>query len=67
MVDGNSLDVNPRAYADLLASGQTETIVVGFDLIDGNGGSVSQTATVIIDGTDIPVGVTVSGNISSTN
>ena len=59
----NSLIVNPRAYASLLASGESETIVVGYNVIDGNGGSVATTATVTINGTDTPVGVTVSGNL----
>ncbi len=49
MVVGNFLEVDPGAYADLLDVGDTEVIVVSFDIIDGNGGSVSQTATVTIE------------------
>lgn len=64
--NGNSLDVDPSAY-NSLALGESEVITYNYDVIDGNGGSVAQTATVTIDGlNDAPVisGGTSSGNVS---
>lgn len=50
-INGNNLSVDPDAY-DYLPDGQTETIVYSYDIIDGNGGSASQTATIVITGTN---------------
>ncbi|WP_257292130.1 retention module-containing protein, partial [Endozoicomonas sp. ONNA1] len=50
-INGNTLTVDPGAY-DYLANGVTETIVYSYDIEDGNGGSVSQTATLVITGTN---------------
>jgi VCBS repeat-containing protein len=53
--NGNTLDVSPNAY-NHLAEGETETIVVSYDIVDGNGGSVAQTATITIAGeNDAPI------------
>ena len=48
-VNGNTLDVDPSAY-NYLAVGESEVIVYSYDIIDGNGGTVSQTATITITG-----------------
>ncbi|WP_406647561.1 VCBS domain-containing protein [Aliisedimentitalea scapharcae] len=54
-VVGNSLDVDPSAY-DHLAAGETEIISYSFVVQDGKGGSVAQTATIAITGSnDAPV------------
>ncbi|WP_448218733.1 VCBS domain-containing protein [Endozoicomonas sp. 2B-B] len=50
-INGNTLTVDPGAY-DYLPDGVTETIVFSYDIEDGNGGSVSQTATLVITGTN---------------
>ncbi|KEQ18405.1 retention module-containing protein, partial [Endozoicomonas numazuensis] len=50
-INGNTLTVDPDAY-DYLPDGVTETIVYSYDIEDGNGGSVSQTATLVITGTN---------------
>ncbi len=53
-VAGNSLIVDPGAYTSL-ALGASEIITYGYFIIDGNGGTVAQTATVTITGTnDLP-------------
>src|SRR5262249_28928746 len=48
-LDGDTLHVDPNAY-NSLAVGEHETINLGYDIIDGHGGSVPQTATVTIYG-----------------
>ncbi|WP_417382083.1 Calx-beta domain-containing protein, partial [Gimesia sp.] len=50
--NGNSLDIDPASYSTL-ADGETATIVYSYDITDGKGGSVSQTATIIISGTNL--------------
>ena len=50
-VNGNSLDVDPSIY-NYLANGETAVIVYSYDIIDGVGGSVTQTATITITGVD---------------
>ena len=60
-VDGNSLDVDPNAY-NSLAVGEEEVITYSYDVVDGNGGSATQIATVTITGVnDAPVAVAISG------
>ena len=46
---GNSLTIDPSAY-NSLADGESEVITYSYDIEDGNGGSVSQAATVTITG-----------------
>ncbi|PIE10282.1 MAG: hypothetical protein CSA70_11900, partial [Rhodobacterales bacterium] len=46
---GNALSVNPSAYGALNA-GDSEVITYSYDVVDGNGGVVTQTATVTIQG-----------------
>ena len=54
-INGNSLDVDPNAY-NYLAVGESAIIVYSYDIIDGNGGTVAQTATITITGeNDAPV------------
>lgn len=48
-VNGNSLSVDPKAYSSL-AVGDREVITYSYDIIDGNGGSITQTAKVTITG-----------------
>ncbi|MBU2984233.1 retention module-containing protein, partial [Saccharophagus degradans] len=48
-INGNSLDVDPSAYS-ALASGESEVVTYSYDILDGNGGTVSQTATITITG-----------------
>ena len=50
-VNGNSLDVDPAVY-NSLGAGESEVISYSYTISDGNGGSVAQTATVTITGTD---------------
>ena len=56
-LDGTTLNVDPTDTSfDALAEGETTDIVVSFDVVDENGGSVEQTATITITGTnDAPV------------
>ena len=55
MVNGNSLAINPNAY-NSLAGGQTNAIRYSYNIVDGSGGSVAQTATVTIQGlNDAPI------------
>lgn len=61
-ISGNSLDVDPNAYQSL-AAGETETIIYSYTIEDGNGGSVAQTATLVVIGeNDDP---TVSGEVTA--
>jgi VCBS repeat-containing protein len=73
----NELIIDPGAY-DSLAVGQTEVITYSYDIIDGNGGSVGQTATISIVGVnDLPVAnddifsasenLAISGNVFADN
>ena len=51
-VNGNSLTVDPNAY-NSLAVGESEVITYSYDIIDGHtGGTVSQTATITVTGTN---------------
>src|SRR5690606_33096524 len=61
-LNGSSLDINPNAY-NALAAGEIETVTYSYTIEDGNGGSVAQTATITITGTnDAP---TVAGAVVS--
>jgi Ca2+-binding RTX toxin-like protein len=51
--NGTTLNVDPDAYNTLL-DGQSEVITYSYDIEDGNGGSVSQTATITITGITDP-------------
>jgi VCBS repeat-containing protein len=54
-VSGNTLNVTPSAYTTL-AVGMSEVVTYSYDVEDGNGGSVAQTASVTINGVnDAPV------------
>ncbi|MBW4514419.1 MAG: DUF4347 domain-containing protein [Timaviella obliquedivisa GSE-PSE-MK23-08B] len=54
-VIGNDLSVSPSAY-NFLSSGQSEIINYSYNIIDGNGGSIAQTAKITITGlNDAPV------------
>ena len=57
----NSLSVDPSAY-NSLAVGDAEVIVYNYNIIDGEGGSVAQTATITITG--LNDGPTVSGVVT---
>lgn len=45
----NRFSINAWAY-NHLAAGQSEVITYSFDIVDGDGGSVAQTATITIEG-----------------
>jgi len=61
-VSGNSLSVEPSAY-NHLAVGESEIIAYSYNVIDGKGGSVAQSATITITGeNDGPVAVADTGN-----
>src|SRR5207247_1939426 len=63
-LNGDSLSVDPNAY-DHLAVGEHATVTVNYNVVDGNGGSVAQSATITITGAnDQPA---VSAAISSTH
>ncbi len=62
-VGANSLTIDPSAY-NHLAAGESETIVYSFSVVDGNGGTVSQTATITVTGAND--GPSVAGLISET-
>lgn len=52
---GNSLSISPNTYS-YLPYGYYETLLFGYNIIDGSGGSVAQTATIVISGiNDAPV------------
>jgi Ca2+-binding RTX toxin-like protein len=48
-VDGNRLNVNPSAYSSL-TFGQSEVVRYTYNINDGNGGTISQSAAVTITG-----------------
>src|SRR5205807_783295 len=47
--NGDSLSIDPNAY-DYLAVGEHATVTVNYNVVDGNGGSVAQSATITITG-----------------
>jgi methyl coenzyme M reductase subunit C len=52
-VNGTSLTVDPSAY-NALNDGESQVVTVSYNVLDGNGGSVAQTATITITGiTDV--------------
>ncbi|TWU00861.1 cadherin-like domain-containing protein [Stieleria varia] len=64
VVNGNNVNINPNAYNALFA-GETSVITISYNVVDGNGGSVAQTATITITGaneTGVP-GSTISGDL----
>ncbi|MFK8114136.1 MAG: Calx-beta domain-containing protein [Rubripirellula sp.] len=62
-VSGNTVAVNPSAYS-ALNTGENATIVVSYDIADGRGGSVAQTATVIVTGFTQIISTMLSGHVS---
>ncbi|MCV6577466.1 MAG: Ig-like domain-containing protein, partial [Cohaesibacter sp.] len=63
VLDGNVLKIDPsNAAFQALAEGETKVIDLSYDIVDGQGGSVSQTAKITINGVnDDPV---ISGDFS---
>ena len=58
LVSGNEAIVDPTLYSYLALSEQ-EVITISYDIVDGAGGSVAQTATITINGLNDPAtGVT---------
>ncbi|MDE0862898.1 MAG: VCBS domain-containing protein [Rubripirellula sp.] len=47
--NGNDVDVDPGAYG-ILEDGESEVVVLNYDIVDNNGGSVDQTATITVTG-----------------
>ena len=64
VINGMTLEVDPTAY-DALNVGDVETITYSYEILDGNGGSVTQIATIEIDG--INDAAVISGDISGTS
>lgn len=63
VLDGDTLRVNPNAY-NSLAVGEHATITVNYNVVDGNGGSVPQTATITINGAnDLPIPASISATL----
>lgn len=58
------LTLDPLQFEDLSA-GQSETLTVAYTIVDGNGGSTTNTATLTVDGVDEP-GPVISGETSGT-
>ena len=50
-VNGTVIEVDPSAY-DGLTLGESEVIEYSYSVMDGNGGSAAQTATITINGTN---------------
>lgn len=52
-LDGGTLSINPSdaAFSDL-GAGETREIIIGYNIIDGDGGSVAQTLTLTVAGID---------------
>ncbi|TWX67881.1 tandem-95 repeat protein [Colwellia demingiae] len=69
--DGHTLTIDPsHATFNHLAAGTSENITVSYEITDGDGGIVNQTATLTVTGTnDIPVfgGVATGSVIDQTN
>ena len=66
-INGNNLEVDPSVY-DRLAVGESETIEYSYTIVDGDGGSVIQTAEITIDGVnDAPIAVEDTLTISKDN
>jgi choice-of-anchor C domain-containing protein len=60
-VSGNQLVFNPGTAFDHLAAGQTETVILDYNMRDQNGGSSSSTLTATITGTnDAPTALALS-------
>ncbi|WP_207919291.1 tandem-95 repeat protein, partial [Methylobacterium segetis] len=78
-LSGSTLAVDPSDPAfDALAEGATRTIVAAYDIVDGQGGSVRQTQTLVLHGVnDAPsassaaaateAGTPLSGSVSATD
>ncbi|MCF6274462.1 MAG: cadherin-like domain-containing protein, partial [Robiginitomaculum sp.] len=65
-LSGTTLNVDPSDAAfQSLALGEVLNIIVSYDVVDGNGGSAPQTATITITGAnDAPIVNAVTGNAS---
>ncbi|WP_299819400.1 cadherin-like domain-containing protein [uncultured Jannaschia sp.] len=48
------LTIDPAQFAAALALGESATITVSYDVIDNQGGSTANTATLVVDGIDGP-------------
>jgi len=66
-ISGHTLTVDPSDSAfDYLAVGEHATIVASYTISDGNGGTVSQTETITVNGTnDLPTVTSALSDISS--
>lgn len=58
------LTLDPIQFEDLNA-GESETLTVAYTIVDGNGGSTTNTATLTVDGVDEP-GPVITGETSGT-
>ncbi|GFE69412.1 S-layer family protein [Chroococcus sp. FPU101] len=64
-VNGNRLNIDPRDY-DSVNAGQNSVITYTYNVIDSNGGSTSQTATITITGINDPANIIGNVNASVT-
>ena len=65
--DGNHLTVDSTVY-DHLAEGETETLEFSYDVDDGHGETVSQAASITIEGrNDAPEDILLSNNVIDEN
>jgi len=62
-VVGDSITVDPSLYS-YLGDGESEVVEYSYDVVDGNGGVVSQTATITVTG--VNDAAVISGDISGT-
>ncbi len=53
-LNDTDITIDPLQFADQIASGESVTVTVTYDVTDGQGGSVSNTATLVVDGVDGP-------------
>ena len=62
--DGYTLVIDPSAF-NYLAAGESEQIVLNYNVVDGLGGVTSQTATITVNGRNDKATITVDGEQDS--
>ena len=51
-IDGASITIDPDALADFVEEGESATVTVTYDVVDGQGGVTPGSATLVIEGVD---------------
>ncbi|MEG3696915.1 VCBS domain-containing protein, partial [Vibrio coralliirubri] len=59
--DGYTLVIDPSAF-NYLAAGESEQIVLNYNVVDGLGGVIPQTATITVNGRNDQATITVDGD-----